>query len=276
MVRREEQPWQSRASLLLDTRSRAHAGQDPDSSLEYAVSAAASIGVHLADRGYAVRLVTDEGGAVSGSWHDSGGGPAGAEVPLLDALAVVRSSRDASVGRWSDLLKGAGAASGLLVAVLGACIRKRRRWWASCDMARPGRWRSCSTRHRGRRLRPMSRPPRSSAWPRPRRFCGEPVGVSSPRRETTGCRPSGNGSGSLGRLTANCRRQSTSQVSLAVWRDRPDPVGCRRGPRVGSGGALARTSDPGARLGRARRPSRSPSSPGSGSACAGSVFRCRW
>ncbi len=119
MVRREEQPWQSRASLLLDTRIRAHGGQDPDSSLEYAVSAAASIGVHLADRGYAVRLVTDEGGAVSGSWHDSGGGPAGAEVPLLDALAVVRSSRDASVGRWSDLLKGAGAASGLLVAVLG-------------------------------------------------------------------------------------------------------------------------------------------------------------
>jgi uncharacterized protein (DUF58 family) len=119
MVRREEQPWQSRASLLLDTRSRAHAGQDPDSSLEYAVSAAASIGVHLADRGYAVRLVTDEGGAVSGSWYDSGGGPAGAEVPLLDALAVVRSARDASVGRWSDLLKGAGAASGLLVAVLG-------------------------------------------------------------------------------------------------------------------------------------------------------------
>jgi uncharacterized protein (DUF58 family) len=119
MVRREEQPWQSRATLLLDTRTAAHAGLDPDSSLEYAVSAAASIGVHLADRGYAVRLVTDEGGAVSGSWHDSGSGPAGAEVPLLDALAVVQSSRDASVGRWSDLLSGAGAASGLLVAVLG-------------------------------------------------------------------------------------------------------------------------------------------------------------
>jgi uncharacterized protein (DUF58 family) len=119
MVRREEQPWQSRATLLLDTRTVAHAGHDPDSSLEYAVSAAASIGIHLADRGYAVRLVTDEGGAVSGSWHDSGSGPAGAEVPLLDALAVVQSSRDASVGRWSDLLSGGGAASGLLVAVLG-------------------------------------------------------------------------------------------------------------------------------------------------------------
>ncbi|HEX2363252.1 MAG TPA: DUF58 domain-containing protein [Jiangellaceae bacterium] len=119
MVRREEQPWQSRATLLLDTRTTAHAGSDPDSSLEYAVSATASIGVHLATRGYAVRLVTDEGGAVSGAWHDSGGGPAGAEVPLLDALAVVQSSREASVGQWPDLLSGAGAASGLLVAVLG-------------------------------------------------------------------------------------------------------------------------------------------------------------
>jgi uncharacterized protein (DUF58 family) len=119
MVRREEQPWQSRATLLLDTRTPAHAGHDPDSSLEYAVSATASIGVHLADRGYAVRLVTDEGGAVSSAWHDPGGGPAGAEVPLLDALAVVQASRDASVGRWSDLLSGEGNASGLLVAVLG-------------------------------------------------------------------------------------------------------------------------------------------------------------
>jgi uncharacterized protein (DUF58 family) len=119
MVRREEQPWQSRATLLLDTRQQAHAGHDPDSSLEFAVTAAASIGIHLADRGYAVRLVTDEGGAVSGSWHDPGTGPAGAEMPLLDGLAVVRATRDASVGRWPDLLSGAGAASGLLIAVLG-------------------------------------------------------------------------------------------------------------------------------------------------------------
>ncbi|MBD0292329.1 MAG: DUF58 domain-containing protein [Jiangellaceae bacterium] len=119
MVRREEQPWQSRATLLLDNRRNAHAGHDPDSSLEYAVMAAASIGVHLAVRGYAVRLVTDEGGAVAGAWHDPGSGPADAEVPLLDALAVVRASRDASVGRWPGLLGGAEAASGLLVAVLG-------------------------------------------------------------------------------------------------------------------------------------------------------------
>ena len=119
MVRREEQPWQSRATLLLDTRVNAHAGHGPDSSMEHAVTAAASVGVHLSGRGYAVRLVTDEGGSVSGAWHDPGGGSAAAEVPLLDALAVVTASRDASVGRWPDLLSGAGAATGLLIGILG-------------------------------------------------------------------------------------------------------------------------------------------------------------
>ena len=58
MVRREEQPWQSRATLFLDNRLRAHRGQGIASSLEAAVSAAASIAVHLGQRGFTVRLVT--------------------------------------------------------------------------------------------------------------------------------------------------------------------------------------------------------------------------
>ena len=45
MVRREEQPWQSRATLFFDNRLRAHRGQGIASSLEAAVSAAASIAV---------------------------------------------------------------------------------------------------------------------------------------------------------------------------------------------------------------------------------------
>jgi uncharacterized protein (DUF58 family) len=119
MVRREEQPWQSRATLLLDTRLGAHAGHGPDSSLEWAVSATASIGVHLARRGYAIRLVTDSGGSVSGAWHSAEEGPADAEAPLLDALAVIELAKAASVGRWPDLLAGGDAASGLLIAVIG-------------------------------------------------------------------------------------------------------------------------------------------------------------
>ena len=66
MVRREEQPWQSRATVLLDTRKVAHLGDGPASSFEWAVSAAASAAVHLFRRGYAVRLVTDTGAVVGG------------------------------------------------------------------------------------------------------------------------------------------------------------------------------------------------------------------
>ncbi|SED78534.1 DUF58 domain-containing protein [Jiangella alba] len=119
MVRREEQPWQSRATLLLDTRTSGHTGEGIDSSLEWSVTAAASVGVHLAERGYAVRLVTDHGGAVSTNWHDPASGPGDAKVSLLDALAVVQPQRDASIGRWPDLLSGAEAATGLLVGVFG-------------------------------------------------------------------------------------------------------------------------------------------------------------
>ncbi|HEU5035989.1 MAG TPA: DUF58 domain-containing protein [Nocardioides sp.] len=89
MVRREEQPWQSRATLFLDNRSSAHRGHGIASSLEAAVSAAASIAVHLTHRGFAVRLVTATGEDPSSAWHvrnanlNTG--------PLLEALAVVQA-----------------------------------------------------------------------------------------------------------------------------------------------------------------------------------------
>lgn len=47
MVRREEQPWESRATIVLDTRTWAHRGEGPTASFEWAVSAAASIAEHL-------------------------------------------------------------------------------------------------------------------------------------------------------------------------------------------------------------------------------------
>ena len=42
MVRREEQPWESRATVLLDTRAAAHRGEGPTGSFEWGVAAAAS------------------------------------------------------------------------------------------------------------------------------------------------------------------------------------------------------------------------------------------
>ena len=37
MVRREEQPWQSRCAMFLDARTTSHHGHGPSSSLEWAV-----------------------------------------------------------------------------------------------------------------------------------------------------------------------------------------------------------------------------------------------
>lgn len=118
MVRREEQPWESRCSLLLDTRLDAHRGQGPDSSFERAVSAAASGAVHLSRRGYAVRLITPSGPRVTGtSTDDYGGAGADAEGLLLEALAVMTTEKRASVEGMAATIRH--ASDGLLLAVLG-------------------------------------------------------------------------------------------------------------------------------------------------------------
>lgn len=115
MVRREEQPWQSRATLFLDNRHLAHRGRGAASSLEHAVSAAASIAVHLAQRGFVVRLVTASGDEQGGSWHERGG--AAETAPLLESLAVLTASDRPDLDtRW---LQDPGH-SGLLVAVVGS------------------------------------------------------------------------------------------------------------------------------------------------------------
>jgi uncharacterized protein (DUF58 family) len=108
MVRREEQQWRNHAVLLLDTRRRAHAGSGASSSFEFAVSTAASIGVHLAMQGFAGQLVTDTGAVTGGgSFEDA----------LLDTLAVVKPSGG------TDLAAGLSAvapqASGLFIVVAG-------------------------------------------------------------------------------------------------------------------------------------------------------------
>jgi hypothetical protein len=115
MVRREEQPHQSRATLLLDARAVAHRGSGPASSFEYAVSAVASIGAHLAAQNFAVRLLSDEGTGTGVSWHDRGiSGPAEVRI-LLESLAVIQTRP------YGDLVGGGEHhTSGLVVAVLGA------------------------------------------------------------------------------------------------------------------------------------------------------------
>ena len=112
MVRREEQPWQSRATLMLDTRAGAHFGEGPGSSFEWAVAAAASIGVHLARGGYTLRFVTDSGTDLQTPTA------ATADGLLLDQLAVVETARGGSLPLAATRLNRGGG-EGLVVAILG-------------------------------------------------------------------------------------------------------------------------------------------------------------
>jgi uncharacterized protein (DUF58 family) len=114
-VRREEQPWQSRGAVLLDTRLVAHRGDGPTSSLEWAVSAAASISIHLARTGFELRLITDTGNEVS----SAGLGGASFDGSVLDVLAVVSPSSGRTLHVGMNAVRRQGT-EGLLVAVVGA------------------------------------------------------------------------------------------------------------------------------------------------------------
>ncbi|GGO81820.1 membrane protein [Wenjunlia tyrosinilytica] len=121
MVRREEQPQRARCTVLLDTRRQAHRGTGPDSTFEWAVSGAASAAVHLLERGYGVRLLTDSGSCVPGVDGVGGAGYGSASDTagvLLDTLAVVDHSDGAGFSRAHDVLRG--GSEGLLVAFVGA------------------------------------------------------------------------------------------------------------------------------------------------------------
>jgi uncharacterized protein (DUF58 family) len=119
MVRREERPWRTRATVLLDTREVAHRGDGPASTFEWAVTAAASVSVHLVRRGYAMRLLDLDARPLARDGAGTGNDlPAlEAEGPMLDALAVVTPSQRTVPG-VTDATVRERARDGLLVALL--------------------------------------------------------------------------------------------------------------------------------------------------------------
>lgn len=121
MVRQEERPWQGQTTLLLDTRSCAHiVGPEPDergptdarrlSSLEWAISAAASIGTHLMIAGRDVGLIDDLGTPERLHLGQSG--------RLADHLAEIRPAQVGDLASVAGLARSA-ARNSALVAVLG-------------------------------------------------------------------------------------------------------------------------------------------------------------
>jgi hypothetical protein len=99
--------------VLLDTRRDAHRGDGPASSFEWAVSAAASVGVYLSSLRYGVRLLHDERAATwTGPYQGDSAGL------LLDELAVVTLDGPETLQAAVTTLTRSGG-DGLVVAVLG-------------------------------------------------------------------------------------------------------------------------------------------------------------
>ncbi len=122
MVRREEQRWRNRATVLLDSRSSAHMGSGPSSSFELAVSAAASVGVHLAQEGLTGQLITHEGTSL-------GAGMAFEDM-LLDALAVIKPSKAYDLSGGIKALRTSSA--GVIIAVTGRLSESEAQQLAAC------------------------------------------------------------------------------------------------------------------------------------------------
>jgi hypothetical protein len=114
MVRREEQQWQSRCTLLIDNRRISHRGYGAASSMERAVSVTASIMRNLVAQDFEVRLVSATGQASSHGWHQ---GSRGVNLPeQLERLALMTMTRheQLSTGWLEDADQG-----GMLLAVVG-------------------------------------------------------------------------------------------------------------------------------------------------------------
>jgi uncharacterized protein (DUF58 family) len=111
MVRVEEWAQRGGITVLLDHRAAAHRGAGPTSSLEYAVSLAASVYVHLRQRGTRLRLVTVDGAVLAGA----GDGTEHPTDTALDALAALCATDQRDL---TDIPVTAGSQD--VVAILGA------------------------------------------------------------------------------------------------------------------------------------------------------------
>jgi uncharacterized protein (DUF58 family) len=109
MIRQLEMPWQSRALILLDPRSRVYTGDD---AFEHAVSGAASAFRHLFRNGYTPTLWMGNGsGTVVGTTEGYG--------IAMEELAAVRAVPRFDLMSAVKRLRRSGMAGGVLVLVTG-------------------------------------------------------------------------------------------------------------------------------------------------------------
>jgi uncharacterized protein (DUF58 family) len=127
MVRREEQPWHARATLLLDTRASAYAPLDSPNDFECAVSLCASIAAHLIRRDFSVRILAGDGEELSGGWHLRGS----SRINLGEVLKTLALVETIASPRLHTAPVTALSPGEMVVAVLGRCDDQDRRILAS-------------------------------------------------------------------------------------------------------------------------------------------------
>lgn len=131
MVRREEQAWDPAARIIVDSRAGAHAGAGVHSSLEWAVSAAASIGLRFIHDGYRLSVHEADGHIDLGT--DTAINRSTAADVLVSRLTDLRPRRTFSL-RYALQTASADHSGELVVAVMGrlsaddthALLRTRR------------------------------------------------------------------------------------------------------------------------------------------------------
>ena len=197
MVRREEQPWQSRATLFVDNRQvRAPRHR------RRVVVGARGLGRGLGGRapgparasasGWSPPVGEEQGG----TWHEHGAATA-ETAPLLESLAVLDRHRPPAAST-----RGGCRGRPLRAADRGP-RRPRRprpsRAHPDAALTPPARWRSCSTYPPGTAR--LQRPSRRRPLERHRVARGATAGARSRPGRRTRCPRSGRSSGTAGRTT---------------------------------------------------------------------------
>src|SRR5262249_1013754 len=108
----------SRATVVLDTRRQGHRGEGPTSSFEWAVSATASVALHLRRSGYKIRLVTGGRPGGTGTGVDLDATERDGDGALMDCLADVTMPSASDILSLVDRIRRRGD-GGVLIAVLG-------------------------------------------------------------------------------------------------------------------------------------------------------------
>jgi uncharacterized protein (DUF58 family) len=111
MVRQEERPWHGESLVLVDTRATAFDGASTDAesaAFEWVMTAAASIGCHLAERGRRVAVVNGSGRVA----HND-------PTAILDLLADTKVALRADVAPLGEALTGLGRDASVFAILAG-------------------------------------------------------------------------------------------------------------------------------------------------------------